>query len=285
MNTKSLTSARVVLLLLAAAVPFGAACSSSDAPSSPPAGGAPAGGGSSAGAPGAGAPSAGAPSAGAPSAGAPSAGAPSGGAGGASAGAGGTSNAGAGGAHGGAGGAAGSSGASGAGGGSSGGFALTSPDQAEGMKFGTAYTCAAMNGMFGAGVNPELNWSGAPAGTMSYAITFIDTTIGDANQMGRHWAIWNIPSTVTKFPKGTKTLSGDLAAAKQSGSFLTPCAQTVMNGMDDNYEFTVWAVPSATLTVTGSGDSSIVNLLSQLRALSPAPAKATLHGHAGVKGA
>jgi len=139
-----------------------------------------------------------------------------------------------------------------------------------------------MNGTFGAGVNPELDWSGAPSGTMSYAITFIDTTLigGSMPQLGRHWAIWNIPATVTKFPKGTKTLSGDLANAKQSGSFLTPCAQSVMNGMDDEYEFTVYAVPTATLSVTGTGDASIVAALAAVKDLP----KATLHGHAGLKG-
>jgi len=193
-------------------------------------------------------------------------------------------SAGSGGASAGAGGSSGKAGA-GAGGGSAGGatgmFALTSPDHAEGAKFAKDYTCDAMNGTFGAGVNPELNWSGAPSGTMSYAITFIDTTIGENMAMGQHWAIWNIPATVTKFPKGTKTLSGDLAAAKQNGAFLTPCAQSLMNGMDDQYEFTVYAIPSATLNVTGT---SVANALAAIKALSPAPAKATLHGHAGLKG-
>ncbi|HYQ44742.1 MAG TPA: hypothetical protein VER11_22310, partial [Polyangiaceae bacterium] len=131
-----------------------------------------------------------------------------------------------------------SAGAAGKAGGGSGGstggsFTLTSPDLMEGAKFAKEYTCDAMNGTFGSGVNPELDWAGAPSGTMSYAITFIDTTLigGSMPQLGRHWAIWNIPSTVMTFPKGTKTLSGDLANAKQSGSFLTPCAQSVMNGM------------------------------------------------------
>jgi phosphatidylethanolamine-binding protein (PEBP) family uncharacterized protein len=211
-----------------------------------------------------------------------------GGGGSTSAGAGGTSAGGSGGASGGSSGgssagAAGKAG-SGSGGGSTGGFALTSPDHMEGAKFAKDYTCDAMNGTFGAGVNPELDWSGAPSGTMSFAITFIDTTLGDTNMLGQHWAIWNIPATVMKFPKATgMTLSGDLATAKQTGKFLTPCAQTVMNGTDDQYEFTVWAIPTATLAVTGASPT-VAQVLTALKAISPKPPTATLHGHAGLKG-
>ncbi len=121
-------------------------------------------------------------------------------------------------------GAGGKGGSTGGGGGpTSGTFTLTSPDHAEGAKFAKDYTCDAMNGTFGAGVNPELDWSGAPSGTMSYAITFIDTTLGDTNAMGQHWAIWNIPASVMKFPKGTgATLSGDLAGAKTKWKVFDP---------------------------------------------------------------
>jgi len=170
------------------------------------------------------------------------------------------------------------------GGGPTGAFALTSPDHAEGAKFAKDYTCDAMNGTFGSGVNPELDWSAAPSGTLSFAITFIDTTLAtvDPNDSkSQHWASWNIPATVMKFPKATgMTLSGDLAMAKQSGKFLTPCAQSLMNGMDDQYEFTVYALSSATLNVTGT---SVANVLAALKTATVL-GKATLHGHAGLKG-
>jgi phosphatidylethanolamine-binding protein (PEBP) family uncharacterized protein len=176
-------------------------------------------------------------------------------------------------------------GPSGSGGGSTTGtFTLTSPDHVEGAKFAKDYTCDAMNGTFGSGVNPELDWSGAPNGTLSFAITFIDTTLASVDpndSKSQHWAIWNIPASVMKFPKGTgMTLSGDLAAAKQTGKFLTPCAQSLMNGMDDQYEFTVYALSSAMLTVTGT---TVANALAALKTATVL-GKATLHGHAGLKG-
>jgi phosphatidylethanolamine-binding protein (PEBP) family uncharacterized protein len=168
----------------------------------------------------------------------------------------------------------------GSGGGSPGTFSLTSPDLVDGAKFGKEFTCDAMNGTFGSGVNPELDWAGAPSGTLSFALTFIDTTLGETSAMGQHWALWNVPASVAKFPKGQKTLTGDLAAAKQSGAFLTPCAQSLMGGMDDVYELTVYALGTPTLNITGT---SVANALTALKSAAVL-GKATLHGHAGLKG-
>ncbi|MEI9947850.1 MAG: hypothetical protein WDO74_02450 [Pseudomonadota bacterium] len=201
-----------------------------------------------------------------------------GGAGGSVAGSGGTSAGG-----GGAGGAS-SAGAAGKAGGGSGGstsgstFTLASTDHMEGAKFDGKFTCN--GGALMTGVIPELHWT-VPAGTMSFAITFIDTTIGDTSPMGQHWAIWNIPATVTQIMQGTKTLTGDLAMAKQSGSFFAPCAQSLKDNMDDQYAFTIYALPTATLNVTGM---SVANALTALKAVTPKPPTAVLTGHSGLKG-
>lgn len=166
----------------------------------------------------------------------------------------------------------------------SGSFVLTSPDMKDGDHFAAKFTCASATPMqprAGNAPNPELAWSGAPTGTMSFAITFIDTTLGDTSPLGQHWAIWNIPASVLKFPQGTMTLSGNLAMAKQSGPFFPPCAQSLMNGMDDQYEFTLYALGSATLSVQGM---SVANALSALKS-AQVLGKATLRGHAGKNGA
>ena len=179
------------------------------------------------------------------------------------------------------------------GGGSSGSMTLTSPMQVDGAKFDTKYTCAEsppatgqMTGQLRNGINPELDWSGAPAGTMSFAITFLDMTLINANMasLGNHWAIWNIPATVMKFPEGTMTLSGDLMNAKQSGAFLAPCAQSVMGGMDDQYEFTVYALSTATLNVSGTSVANARTALMSAMTAGQVLGTATLKGHAGLKG-
>jgi phosphatidylethanolamine-binding protein (PEBP) family uncharacterized protein len=164
---------------------------------------------------------------------------------------------------------------------------LTSPDQADGAAFAMAYTCAAGTGMLGQGVNPELDWSGAPAGTMSFAITFIDTTQGANMATGQHWAIWDIPATVMQFPKDTTTLSGTLASAMQTNKYLAPCPPET-----DQYEYTLYALSTATLTVTGasgSGTSNSAGVAKVLAALQTAASSvlgtAILHGTSGKNGA
>jgi phosphatidylethanolamine-binding protein (PEBP) family uncharacterized protein len=145
------------------------------------------------------------------------------------------------------------------------------------------YTCAAMNGTFGSGVNPELDWTGVPSGTKFFAITFIDTKIGASSPMGQHWAAWNIPGTVTKFPKGTTMLTGDLMDAMQTNKYLAPCPSG-----DDTYEFTLYAL-SDMLTVSGASGSGVSNsagvakVLTALMGVTPL-GTATLHGTSSAMG-
>ena len=143
---------------------------------------------------------------------------------------------------------------------------------------------AANNGTFGAGVNPELDWTGVPAGTMSFAITFIDTKIGADMAMGQHWAIRDIPASVSQFPKGTTTLTGALAGAMQTNKYLAPCPSG-----NDTYEFTLYALSTPTLSVTGASGSNTSNsagvakVLAALKLVTPL-GTATLHGTSGPMG-
>ena len=218
--------------------------------------------------------------------GASSGGAPGGGMGGKSAG-----GASSGGANG-----AGAGGGAGTGGGGT--FTLASTDQMDGAKFDGKFTCN--GGTLGGGVNPELHWSGSPAGAMSFAITFIDTTIGADNSMGQHWAMYNIPAAVMEIAQGalTKTLMGDISTAKQAtplnNGFLAPCAASLKNGMDDNYEFTIYALSTTSLSGAGTSVASVLQALGVLNSsgklVNPPMLNAAvlgtavLHGHAGLKG-
>jgi phosphatidylethanolamine-binding protein (PEBP) family uncharacterized protein len=219
--------------------------------------------------------------------------------GGGTPGSGGAATGGMGGAHGGApsGGAAGATGTGGATGGS---FVLASTDQMDGAKFDGKFTCN--GGSLGSGINPELHWSGSPAGAMSFAITFIDTSIGADNSMGQHWAMYNIPASVMEIAQGAlgKTLMGDISMAKQAtplnNGFLAPCAtMDKVAGMDDNYEFTIYALSTASLANAGTSVASVLEALGVLNSsgklTNPAPmlnsavlGTAVLHGHAGAKG-
>ncbi|HVP69227.1 MAG TPA: YbhB/YbcL family Raf kinase inhibitor-like protein [Anaeromyxobacteraceae bacterium] len=56
-------------------------------------------------------------------------------------------------------------------------------------------------GCTGKNVSPELEWSGAPAGTKSFALTVYDPDAPTGSGFW-HWQIFNIPTSGTKLAKG-----------------------------------------------------------------------------------
>lgn len=63
------------------------------------------------------------------------------------------------------------------------------------------------NGCHGENLSPELEWRGAPEGTMSFAVTVMDP---DARKAGgwRHWTVINIPKETTGLPEGASGKKG-----------------------------------------------------------------------------
>jgi Raf kinase inhibitor-like YbhB/YbcL family protein len=81
-------------------------------------------------------------------------------------------------------------------------FSLTSVGFQTGATMSDTYEYAGM-GCDGHDVSPPLHWSGAPAGTKSYALTVHDP---DARAPGGwwHWVVFNIPASAD----GLKTAAG-----------------------------------------------------------------------------
>lgn len=129
--------------------------------------------------------------------------------------------------------------AEGAGAGGASGFTLTSTAITEGGMFPDDNTCAGDN------KSPPLTWTAGPSGTMSYAVVLLDTS-----NMLNHWAMWDIPSTVTALPAALDSMAMSTAVpgAKQksfqNNGYYGPCP----NGMDHVYKFTVYAISTATLS-------------------------------------
>lgn len=74
-------------------------------------------------------------------------------------------------------------------------FNLTSSDLEEGQELPHAQ----LSGMFGAGgtdTSPALNWSGFPDATASFAVTCYDPDAPTGSGFW-HWAVANVPATVT----------------------------------------------------------------------------------------
>lgn len=55
-------------------------------------------------------------------------------------------------------------------------------------------------------ISPAIQWSGAPSGTVSYVLTFVDadTVVNNSTDGLLHWMLWNIPATATGIAQGQK---------------------------------------------------------------------------------
>ncbi|MBF6129606.1 YbhB/YbcL family Raf kinase inhibitor-like protein [Nocardia brasiliensis] len=78
-------------------------------------------------------------------------------------------------------------------------FTVTSTTVADGAAWSPEQFSAGVPG--GKDVSPHLRWSGAPSGTKSYAVTVYDPDAPTGSGFW-HWAVADIPATVTELPAG-----------------------------------------------------------------------------------
>ena len=92
------------------------------------------------------------------------------------------------------------------------GFALTSPDLAN-STFDAKFVLNGF-GCKGGNVSPALNWTHAPTGTKSFSVQMNDLDAPTGSGLW-HWAVYNLPATVTGLAQG----AGNSAAALPAPAF------------------------------------------------------------------
>lgn len=117
-------------------------------------------------------------------------------------------------------------------------FGVQSPDLTDGGWFPAADLCA------GPATTPRLAWSGAPAGTESYAVEMFDPDAPTGSGFS-HWRAWDIPATASTFggqaapPAGTVVGRNDAGEAAYTG----PCPPA--GDITHHYKIRVLALDTA----------------------------------------
>ena len=110
-------------------------------------------------------------------------------------------------------------------------FTLSSPDVPAGSTFANAYILNGF-GCSGGNISPELRWENIPAGTKSLALQVYDPDAPTGSGFW-HWAVYNIPPTVTGLARGAGNSPSTLPAGAHGGN--TDFFDTGATGVNGNY--------------------------------------------------
>jgi Raf kinase inhibitor-like YbhB/YbcL family protein len=120
-------------------------------------------------------------------------------------------------------------------------FVLTSAAFGEGETIPVKYTCD------GTKVSPPLAWTGAPAGTRSFALTCLDPDAPSGTYV--HWLAWDIPAADGSLDEGEKPPVEGTNGSSRVG-YTGPCPP--QGGGDHRYFFTLYALDVETLSLPSS---------------------------------
>ena len=152
-------------------------------------------------------------------------------------------------------------------------FTLTSPDFAEGSTLPQRFEFKGF-GCAGDNQSPALRWSGAPAGTQSFAITAYDPDAPTGSGWW-HWLVVNLPATQSELASNASgKLKQGLELRTDFGSqgYGGPCPPAG-HGMH-RYQFTAWALPQD-LEVKADTPPAMVGYMLNAMALGKATLTAT----------
>ena len=145
------------------------------------------------------------------------------------------------------------------------GFTLSSPTIKPGGTLTEAQVFQGF-GCTGKNVSPALKWSGAPAGTKSFALTVYDPDAPTGSGWW-HWVVYNIPATATELPEGAGAADGKslpAGAAQGRTDFGAPGFGGACPPQGDKphrYIFTVYALKTDKLDVPPDATAALVGFM------------------------
>ncbi|HUO94046.1 MAG TPA: YbhB/YbcL family Raf kinase inhibitor-like protein [Rhizomicrobium sp.] len=148
---------------------------------------------------------------------------------------------------------------------------LTSPDVAPGASLAPAQVFSQCGG---GNVAPALAWAGAPASAKSFAVTLFDPD-AHGGQGWWHWIVYNLPATTHSLARGGALPQGADAGRNDFGRKEYDGACPPEGSGTHHYQFTVWAMPTATLDVGTNATGEAIEPYLKVHAIANATLTAT----------
>lgn len=164
-------------------------------------------------------------------------------------------------------------------------FTLTSATIAEGEPLPAAQRSALFGVPGGQDLSPDLTWSNAPEATRSYAVTAYDPDAPTGSGFW-HWAVMNLPATVTTIPVGAGTKESDVLpdTATQlrtdAGTAQYIGAAPPAGHGPHRYVFTVWALDVEQVDVPADATPAYLGFVMSGHTIGRATITATAEIHA-----
>lgn len=139
------------------------------------------------------------------------------------------------------------------------GFELSSTDITDGQRLREQQ----VSGILGAGgedISPQLSWSGAPEGTLSYAVTIYDPDAPTQSGFW-HWAVFNLPADTSELASNASRdgLPGDAVQLRNDGGFAGYAGAAPPPGHGTHHYFTaVHAVDVVSLDIPAEGSPAFL---------------------------
>lgn len=142
------------------------------------------------------------------------------------------------------------------------GFEVSSPQIKPGARVGDEQVFNSF-GCQGGNVSPALQWSGAPKGTKSFAVTVYDPDAPTGSGWW-HWVVFNIPADATSLAKNAGDTAANLVPAGSIQSrtdfgkpgYGGPCPP--IGDKAHRYEFTVYALKTDKLPLDENAPAAMV---------------------------